>query len=263
MPKLTLLSIVQDILNDMDSDEVNSISDTEESVQIAQIVKTTYFEMIDRRDWPHLSKFGVLDSVSNTARPTHLGTPDNMARLDWFKYNKKRTGDTRNRYQDIKYIYPDEFIARTNDRNLDNTNIIEVTDYGGAKFQVYNDRQPTFYTSFDDNYIVLDSYDSVIESAVQGGNTQVRIYTIPTWSAVDTFVPDLPMEAFSGFLAEAKSVAAFKLDDTVDQKAEQQAERQQQRLSKDGWVVHGGIRYADYGRPRSRVTSTNLFDKGK
>ncbi len=263
MPKLTLLSMVQDILNDQDSDEVNSISDTEEAVQIAQIIKTTYFEMIDRRDWPHLSKFGILDSVSNPAKPTHLGTPDNMSKLEWFKYNKKKVGDTRNRYQDIIYLYPDEFIARTNDRNLDEANVIEVSDYGGAKFQVYNDKQPTYYTSFDDDFIVLDSYNATLESSVQGGNTQVRIYTIPSWTVSDTFIPDFPMEAFSGLLAEAKSVASFKLDDTVDQKAEQQASRQQQRLSKDGWSVKGGIRYPNYGRPISRVTSGNLFDKGK
>ena len=65
MAKLTLLEIVQDIMNDMDSDEVNSISDTEESSQIAQIVKTTYFEILGRRDWPHLSKFTNLNSISD------------------------------------------------------------------------------------------------------------------------------------------------------------------------------------------------------
>ncbi len=262
MPKLSLLAMVQDILNDMDSDEVNSISDTEESLQVAQIIKTTYFEMIDRRDWPHLSKFSILNSVGDTSRPTHLGTPDNLSKLEWFKYNKKKVGETRNRYVDIQYLYPDEFILRTNDRNLDKANVVEVSDYGLAKFQVFNDRQPTYYTSFDDNFIVLDAYDSVIESSVQGGNTQVRIYTIPSWTVSDVFVPDLPMEAFSGLLAESKSVASFKLDDTVDQKAEQQAARQQQRLSKDGWSIKGGIRYPNYGRSLSRTTSSNLFDKG-
>lgn len=35
--KLTLLEIVQDILNSMDSDEVNTISETIESDQIAQM----------------------------------------------------------------------------------------------------------------------------------------------------------------------------------------------------------------------------------
>ena len=151
MAKSTLIEIVQDIMNDMSSDEVNSISDTEESVQIAQIIKTTYFEMIDRRDWPHLSKFGVLDSVGDILKPTHLGTPDNMTRLDWFKYSKKRSGETRNRFQDMVYKHPDEFILETNNRNLDESNVIEITEFGGAKFQIKNDKQPTYYTSLMKN----------------------------------------------------------------------------------------------------------------
>jgi hypothetical protein len=261
MAKLTLLEIVQDIMNDMDSDNVNSISDTEESMQIAQIVKTTYFEMIGRRDWPHLSKLTTLLSLGESARPTHLGTPSNMVRLDWFKYNKKQTGDTRNRFKDVEYKYPDEFIAITNERNLDNANVIEVTDYDGAKFQVFNDVQPKYFTSFDDKYIVLDSYDASLESTVQASNTQVRIYTIPTWTVDDDFVPDLPMETFPALLAEAKSVASFKLENEVDQKAEQQSERQQKRLSVNGWSVHGGIRYPNYGRRTGRVTSGSLFNK--
>ena len=263
MAKMTLLEIVQDIMNDMDSDEVNSISDTEESVQVAQIVKTTYFEMIGRRDWPHLSKFTTLNSLGDSTKPTHLGTPDNLIRLDWFKYNKKKTGDTRNRFSDVSYLYPDQFIAKTNDRNLDETNVIEVTDYDGAKFQVLNDRQPTYYTSFDDKFIIMDSYDASLESTVQAVNTQAKIYTIPSWTVDDGFVPDLPMEAFPAFLAEAKSVAAFKLDDGVDQKAEQQSERQQKRLSVDGWSIKGGVRYPNYGRRRSftSTTSSCLFNK--
>lgn len=256
---MTLLEITQDILNDMDSDSVNSISDTEEALQVAQIVRTTYFEMLGRRDWPHLSKFSTLTSLGDSTKPTHLGTPENMVRLDWFKYNKKKVGETKNKYQEVRYLHPDEFINYTNDRNLDNSNVEEVVDYDGARFQILNDRAPTYYTSFDDDFIVLDSYDSSVETTLKGSNTQVRVYTLPTWSTVDNFVPDLPMEAFPGFLAEAKSVASFKLDDTTDEKAEQQSMRQQRRLSIDGWTVHGGIRYSSYGRTRSM--GSNHFNR--
>lgn len=42
MAKRTLLDIVQEILNDMDSDEVTSINDTIESLQVANIVRSCY-----------------------------------------------------------------------------------------------------------------------------------------------------------------------------------------------------------------------------
>ena len=51
---MTLLEIVQDILSDMDSDEVNSINDSVESLQVAQIVKTAYYNIVDGKDYPWL-----------------------------------------------------------------------------------------------------------------------------------------------------------------------------------------------------------------
>ena len=40
--KMTLIELVQDVLNDLDSDEVNHIDDTIEAQQVAQIIKTSY-----------------------------------------------------------------------------------------------------------------------------------------------------------------------------------------------------------------------------
>ena len=42
MPKMSLLEMTQDILSDMDSDEVNSINDSVESLQVLGIIKNTY-----------------------------------------------------------------------------------------------------------------------------------------------------------------------------------------------------------------------------
>jgi len=51
MAKMTVLEIVQDILNDLDGDAVNSINDTVEALQIAQIVKTTFNNILDGKDF--------------------------------------------------------------------------------------------------------------------------------------------------------------------------------------------------------------------
>ena len=44
--KFTLLEMVQEILSDMDSDEVDSIEDTVEAEQVATIVRSTYLAMM-------------------------------------------------------------------------------------------------------------------------------------------------------------------------------------------------------------------------
>jgi hypothetical protein len=56
--KMTLLEIVQDVLNDMDSDEVNSISDTVEATQIANICRSVYYY-----DCRSSRAYGVDDSL--------------------------------------------------------------------------------------------------------------------------------------------------------------------------------------------------------
>lgn len=81
MAKMTLLEIVQDILNDMSSDKVNSIDDTEESEQVAQIVATTYRLMVSARNWPQNRKLINLIASGTTDRPTHMSLMSLLRRL--------------------------------------------------------------------------------------------------------------------------------------------------------------------------------------
>lgn len=264
--KMTLLELVQDILNDMDSDEVNSITDTQEAVQVAQIVKTTYLEMMTRRggDWAHLRKLANLESIADNARPNYLKLPENLSRIDFINYDVALDTETRIKYRRIDYISPSEFLETSNSLNTDNANVTSVTDFGGIVYAIQNDRAPTKYTSFDDEYVVFNSYDSVKETTMQGIHSQAQIYLLPTWSAVDAAIPDLPPLAFPALLAEAKSVAMAKLKQMPDLKAEQQSIRGQRMLANDNFRLGGGVTYPDYGRKRGGSTRRNpLFDKGR
>ena len=60
----TLLDITQEILSEMDSDDVNSISDTVESEQVANIVITVYRDMMSNRNWPHQKGAAVMTARS-------------------------------------------------------------------------------------------------------------------------------------------------------------------------------------------------------
>lgn len=249
MAKLTVLDMVQDIANDLDTEEINSINDTVESVQIAQILKTTYFELIANRNWPHLRQTTKFNSVSDTDRPTHLQVPELFKEVLVFNYNKRRESTpTRDSWEEIEYLEPEEFLHKTNTRNLTNTNVDSVEDFGGASFLIMNDRHPEYYTSFDDEYIVCDAYNSDLEDTLQSSMTQVLAYVEPSWTHSDTFTPDLPSEAFPLLLEEAKSTAFIVLKQTANEKAEQKAKRQGRWLSRKAFKVKGGVRYPDFGR---------------
>ena len=248
MPKLTLLDMTQDILSDMDSDEVNSISDTPDSLQVAGIIKSSFYDMIDSKDsWPHLRTLMALDSATS-AKPTHMKLPVDVKALEYVKYNKVKSGETQAKYRDIEYKYPDEFLAMVNNYNSDSDDVDLVTDYSGVTFPIKNDQGPSYWTSFDDESIVFDSYYSAVEANLQHSKSQCMAVRNPSWTVDDSFTPDLPEEAFSRLLAEAKSACFVRLKQYVDNKSEQQAMRQRNAMSRKSWRAHGGIRMPDYSR---------------
>lgn len=254
--KWTLLDIVQDILSDMDGDIVNSIDDTIESQQVAQIVKTTYYAMLSNRNWPHTRQLINFTSSNTTALPTHMYLPELVKELVFINYDVHRLDETRKRYQPIRYTTPDTFLRRTNNFNNSADNIDVIIDPTGIELLIRNDIPPTLYTSFDDNTIVFDSYDKNVDDTLQTSKVQAMGFVTPAWQQLDAFIPDLPEEAFIALVEESKSKAMFKLKQMVDQKAEQEASRQQRWLSRKAWRVEGGVAYGNYGR-RSNKTQRN------
>lgn len=252
MAKMTLLEIVQDILNDLDSDDVNSLNDTIESQQVAQIVKTCYNGMISNRNWPHLRKTGQLDSSGDSSKPNYLRIPDTWKELILFKYDKSKLGDTKLSISDVTYKEPDNFLRYVSHRDSSLATVSTISDYSGVKLLIQNDVAPTYWTSFDDVYIVTDSYDSAVDTTLQKSKSQCMAYIEPTWTHLDTFTPDLPSEAFSALLEEAKSTAFIALKQSNNPKAEQKAVKQQRWLSRKAWAAKGGILYPSYGRRSNR-----------
>lgn len=248
MATKTLLEIVQDILNDLDSDEANSINDTVEAAQVAQIVRSCFDEIISRRNWPHLKTLIQLEAAGSTTYPNYLQLPSGIKELITFKYNVIKDGETKLKYRDVKFKENDEFLEIVNNRNSDLDNIQQVQDFSGIVLLIQNDKAPDFWTTFDDEYIICDSYDSAVDDTLKKNKTQAIAYKEPSWTHDDDFVPDLPEEAFSLLIEEAKSTAFIVLKQMANQKAEQKATRQHRWLSRKSWRAKGGIIYPDYGR---------------
>lgn len=251
MAKLSLLDMVQDILSDMNDDEVNSISDTVESLQVAQIIKSVYFELIDSRTWPHLQSLFKLEASATTSRPTHMKVPENVREVERVEYNKKQEASGRTLFSEVAYVTPDEFLRRTAAYNSSQSTVQSVTDLSGVSFLIKNDKQPEFWTSFDDEWIVFNAFNSDIEATLISSNSRALGYIDPSWQMEDEFVPDLPSEAFSYLLAESKSTAFARIKQADDAKAEQQSRRQRHQMHKSVRKVDAQVKTVSYPR-RSR-----------
>ena len=248
MAKLTLLEIVQDILNDLDSDEVNSINDSVESLQVAQIVKTTYSNIIDGKHWPHLYELFRFDALGSTTRPNYLKIPETIVDITWCKYNTRKTTDTKDMFTELVYKTTEEFLNIVDKRNSSASNVQQVSDFSGVVLNIFNNKAPQYFTSFDDEYIIFDSFDLAVDATVQNSKSSGWGRRNVTFSLSDNFTPDLPVQAFSFLLSEAKATAFGILKQSLNVKAEQNAKTQRYRMSQDAWKIKRGITYPNYGR---------------
>ena len=248
MSRKALLDYVQEILSDMSSDEVNSIADTVEADQVARVVRATYDEILSSRLWPHTLGLFQLTGLSDTSTPSHMQIEDNVIQLEWIKYNKATATDTLKKYSEVQYKAPKDFLRDVSSRNDTNDNIDTITDPSGIELFILNDIAPTFYTSFDDEFIVFDSYDGGVEATVQQSKTQAYAYIEPTWSHTDAHVPDLPAKFVPYLMSEAKSTCFNTIKEAPNAKEEQKSRRQRTFTARESFRIAGGIVYPNYGR---------------
>lgn len=245
--KRTLLEMTQAILNEMDADEVAAITDTFESEQVALIIRDSFFNIIDKRNWPHLRKL-IAVTESDASSPSTIILPDPIKEVIDLRFNKQRSGETRRRYEKLKYLYPDEFLDLSNNRNNDAANVDVITTPESVELLIMNDRHPQYWTSFSDTSLTFDSYDSAQYTFIPATSIQCYAYETPTWNHIDAFTPDLPEEAFTYLLEEAKSTAFYTLKNMINEKAEKRSQIHNAWLSRKAFTAAGGVRYPNYGR---------------
>lgn len=261
--KKTLLELVQDILNDMDSDEVNSIDDTVESAQVAQIVRSTYEAMMSNRNWPHQKRLLTLVPSTDLAQPTHVTMQEEVKEMVSVRYNAAKAGQTRLYYQPVHYLDPDNFLRYSNGRNTDDANIDVIYDSTDVPLLIRNDQPPKYFTSFNDNVLVFDSYDKAVDDTIQASKIQATAYIMLEWTHADDFIPNLPAEAFTALLEEAKSRCFVKLKQQSDPTAATEARRQQAWLSRKAWRAAGGVKLPNYGRGRVKDMRDPTFERDR
>ena len=248
MARMTVLEMTQDILSDMNSDEVNTINGSLEATQVSQIIKTTYFNITEGKDLAHFKELFRLDS-GTSAKPTHMLIPSTIIDIEWVKYNTELAASDKDLYTKIKYKSPEEFLYIVDKRDsTDTTNIKVVTDASSTLLNINKTKVPQYFTSFDDETIVMDGYIASLETNLQQSKTQCFGKRAATFTLSDAFVPDLPVQMFTYLLAEAKSNSFLTLKQMPNQKAEQTSISQKRKMSQEAFRLKNGITFANFGR---------------
>lgn len=237
--KRTLLDLTQNILNSLSSDEVNSISDTTESLQVAEIIKTVYFNIVARSDLTLQEELFQLTASGNVLKPTLMTVPSNISEIDWIKYSN--TSVTPTEYDYVTVLAVQEFIDMVDKFNPTDTTVGSMSvvfDGPTFTFQYKNNKQPQFCTVIENAYVIFDSYDVAKESTLQTSKTRCWGQVLPTWSNIDSYVPELDDNQFPLLLNEAKSLAFFELKQQPHSKAEQESKRQWGALQRTKALSH-------------------------
>lgn len=229
--KMTLLEMVQDIMSDLDSDEVTSINDTVESMQVARVLKQVYIQMCGNQLIPEHQQLMALSAVSLVTYPSsknYMSLPDTVQEMEWLKYNKKLSGATDEAFGDIKYLCPKSFMDLVSTNLSSDTNCTHVVDpTSSVGYYVRNDLAPEWWTSFDDLYIAFSSWDTAIDTLqIDATKSLTLASVVPVWTVSDTFTPAIDDNLFPFLVAEAKSTCFVNLKQVENKKVDKQARQQ-------------------------------------
>lgn len=195
----TLLQVVQEYLDATSGFYVDSIFDTDESQQVAKIAERIYYKMVNA--YPNLlftMKEMTLDPLSDATRPNYMIIPKGVQKIQESKvyYNVSKDGGLQ--YKLIQYLPPLEFIETTS--NVSSNNSIIVEGFDGNKMSVKTNQFPTYYTSFDNKYLVFDSYNSDIDTTLQSSKTKVVASGEEVFLQEDDFVIPVPSHLSEHYL---------------------------------------------------------------
>lgn len=248
----TLLSMTQNILSAMDSDDVNSISDTEESWQVATCVQETYFDLFANRLIPENQTLLALTPGTDPDIPTWLIIPEGYNTIDFIQYDTLSLNQTSDPppsalipgcYQDVKYLTPKEFLWHTNvlqvGQQPNTTSItIPIPNAGTLTYAIFTNTAPSYWTSFDDQNLYFDAYNSIVETTLTAEHCLAWGQQELVFPMEDTAVPNLDQNLFPTLLAEAKSVCFNNFKQSPNAKEEQRSKRGQQRSQKFLWKAN-------------------------
>ncbi|WP_154073662.1 hypothetical protein [Bradyrhizobium erythrophlei] len=197
-----------------------------------------------------------LVASGNALLPTLMTIPANISSVRWVKYDCRKVTDTDSFYTDVKWLTVKDFFNRS-DQLRGSTDLTVGTSRivigaNSIPFYFTNNLPPSYYTSPDDNQILFDSYDSAVDTTLQGSKTQCAGKINEVFSVVDSFVPPLNDAQFSLLRNEAKSLAFAELKQTVHAKAEGTSKRLWTSLQRNRRQINGRSaefdRLPNYGR---------------
>jgi len=244
--------MVQKVLSYLSGDRISTIDEVEESEQILEIMEDKYNELLSRREWAFLDKTIQLTSASDTAKPTKFTIPGIVNTIYSLRYDVSLTADDPD-WITIKYLEVQDFLDIVMRRKLSDTNVISTTNDDSIPMYLINDSAPTYYTTFDEDVIFMDSFIFTEETFQATIKTAARANQVTAFKrAADSDTQAMPGEFFPLWLAECKSQASILMKDKVDPKMQGIARTLYRTLKSNDTRVNRPPEKQTYGKPKTK-----------
>lgn len=240
--KLTLLRVVQDVSRYMQGFDIDSIYDTDESTDIAYICERMYYHLAQRYNnigWT--GGIGTLEGLGDTTRPNYMRIPENVQRIQSarIQYNRATSeGNTMVLYKDVKYLEPQQFLDHQLGLSDAIPNTMIVNDPSGVEFVIKTDKAPDYCTSFDQDLLVFDSYDSETDTTLQQTKSRIEFTSEEVFLLQDDFIIPIPSSLSTLYtdlcIAEASTQLRQEPAQEVQRRARAALIRMQQKSNRVG-----------------------------
>lgn len=191
--KLTLLQVINTYMDFTDGFRISTIDDGLEAQQVASIAEKVFYDLDnDVFGNRQLESLVQLESLADSEKPNYLKLPTNASdiRHDVVMYNTSQS-NSEVLMNEMVYITPLEFLEKVGNIKAKTTNVL-ITDASGYKFRIATNKAPEYYTSFDDEFLVFDSYDKIADDTLQASKSGVITQIDRSFTQSDSYIIDFP-----------------------------------------------------------------------
>ena len=250
MPKKTLLQIVQKVAQKINADEVTGFD--EDSVEILDI-RDMCLEVLEdlsiRNDWEFLKdQLMPLEAGTNEIE---LSIPANVKKVQTVRYRFTDAG-VQSGFRTLHYQCPDEFLQRLQNNRPTEPDTATVV-INGIELYPRTNRQPRYWTSFNEETIVLDSYDAAENPTGVDATDSTILATINldfTGSDQEDWVAPIPEQLFTLWEQECVAEGFVQFRQAENPRAERRSRRSYiQQIRKEPVTNKDeGSKEVNYGR---------------
>ena len=173
--KLTLLQVINYYMDHSDGFRISTIDDGLEAQQVASIAEKVFYDLDnDVFGNRQLESLVQLESLADSEKPNYLKLPTNASdiRHDVVMYNTSQS-NSEVLMNEMVYITPLEFLEKVGNR-------------------IATNKAPEYYTSFDDEFLVFDSYDKIADDTLQASKSGVITQIDRSFTQSDSYIIDFP-----------------------------------------------------------------------